>query len=206
MKGLIVSILGVLGLGIAGVGTWFGSADQESVPYKIGDVVSNFTLSTFDGQSVSLNDYSGSKGYIIVFTCNTCPYAKLYEDRIMALADKYGDAGFPLLAINSNDPSIKPGDSEEEMAKRSKDKGYSFPYLVDTEGVHNAFGATKTPQVYILDAGKKLRYIGAIDDNPQSAEGAEVKYVEEALSAIQNGSEPETKETRAIGCTIKPRT
>ncbi|WP_236976235.1 thioredoxin family protein [Membranihabitans maritimus] len=206
MKTLIVSILGVLGLGIAGISGFFSPLDQDVEPYKLGEVVSDFTLSTFDGKSISLSDYSGSKGYIIVFTCNTCPYAKLYEDRIMTLANKYSDAGFPLLAINSNDPALKPGDSEDEMAKRSNEKKYTFPYLVDTEGVHAQFGATKTPQVYVLDGDKKLQYIGAIDDNPQSEDGVEIRYVEDAISAIQSGSSPGTKETRAIGCTIKPRT
>ncbi|GAA5221199.1 thioredoxin family protein [Membranihabitans marinus] len=204
MKGLIYGIGGLIALMATGVGTFLG-INNDIVAYKIGDVVADFSLKDFDGKTVSLSDYNGSNGYIVVFTCNTCPYAKLYEDRIIQLSEKYKAKGIPLIAINPNDPSLKPGDSADEMRSRAEEKSYPFPYLVDTKGIYALFGAKKTPQIYVLDSAKKIQYIGAIDDNAQSEEGVKVNYVDAAIEAVQSNKAPTVKETRAIGCTIKPR-
>ena len=175
--------------------------------YKIGDVVTEFKLKNVDGNMVSLSDYKDAKGFIIAFTCNTCPFARAYEERIMALDKKYASKGYPVIAINPNNPAVKPGDSYKAMQDRAKDKGYTFPYLVD-EGQHvfPEFGATKTPHMFVLqktEQGNVVRYIGAIDDNYKDASAVNNKYVEDAVDALLKGEDVKEKETKAIGCSIK---
>ena len=178
-------------------------------PYQVGENAADFKLKNVDGKWVSMSDYQDAKGLIIVFTCNHCPYAKAYEDRIIALDKKYADAGFPVIAINPNDPSAYPDDSYENMQKRAKDKGYTFPYLFDEEQtVYPLFGATKTPHVFVLantGSGFTVEYIGAIDDNYEDASKVTNKYVENAVDALLAGNKPEIATTKAIGCSIKAR-
>jgi peroxiredoxin len=175
--------------------------------YGIGDKVDDFKLMNVDKSWVSLSDYSDSKGAIVIFTCNHCPYAKAYEERIIELDQMYASKGFPVIAINPNDPSVYEEDSFENMQKRAEEKGYTFPYLFDSEQtVFPEFGATKTPHIYVLNNGKKgwtVEYIGAIDNNYKDADSADEKYVEEAVNALLSGEKPETTETKAIGCSIK---
>ena len=175
--------------------------------YEVGDIATDFKLKNIDGNMVSLSDYKDAKGFIITFTCNTCPYAVLYEDRIIALDKKYASKGYPVIAINPNNPKTKPGDSFEEMQKRAKEKGFTFPYLVDEgQQVYPKYGATKTPHMFILkktSKGNVVKYIGAIDDNYKDASLVKIKYVENAVDALLSGNEIEQKETKAIGCSIK---
>lgn len=172
--------------------------------YKLGDTATDFSLKNVDDTFVSLSDYKEAKGYVVIFTCNTCPYAKLYEDRIQALHEKYSAAGFPVIAINPNDPEVKSGDSVAKMKERATEKGFGFPYLFDAgQIVYPQYGATKTPHVYVLNSDRVVKYIGAIDDNPQSATSVNVKYVEEAIAAINAGKDPNPGTTKAIGCGIK---
>ncbi|MBK9984638.1 MAG: thioredoxin family protein [Saprospiraceae bacterium] len=172
--------------------------------YKVGEQAADFALKNVDGTMVSLKDYKGVNGYIVVFTCNTCPYALMYEDRIIALHNKYASMGYPVVAINPNDPSVKPGDDFASMQARAKEKSYPFKYLFDDgQKVFPAFGATRTPHVYLLDANRYVRYIGAIDDNAQNPAEVSVKYLENAIAALKAGNNPDPSETKAIGCTIK---
>ncbi len=175
--------------------------------YKIGDIATDFSLENIDGKMVSLSDFKDAKGFIVVFTCNTCPYAVAYEDRVEALNKKYADKGYPVVAIMPNNTDVKPGDSMEEMKARAKAKGFTFPYLMDKgQKIYPQYGATKTPHVYLLEKTKKgnvVKYIGAIDDNYKDASAVKTKYVENAVDALLKGKEIEVKETRAIGCTIK---
>nr|WP_166967808.1 thioredoxin family protein [Yeosuana marina] len=175
--------------------------------YKIGDVVSDFKLKNIDGNMVSLSDYDDAKGFIIAFTCNTCPFAKAYEDRIIALDKMYASKGYPVIAINPNNPMAQPGDSFKAMQMRAKEKGYTFPYLVDEgQHVYPKFGATKTPHMFVLQKTKQgnvVRYIGAIDDNYKDTSAVKTKYVENAVDALLKGEEIKEKETKAIGCSIK---
>lgn len=186
---------------------WFPGTSPAA--YEIGDEVGNFTLKNTDGRQVSLTDYKTSKGVIIVFDCNTCPYSKIYNERIIALNKKYKSFGFPVIAINANDPKLSPGDSFDKMVSQAKRKNYDFPYLFDeTQNVARSFGASNTPHVYILknNSGKfTLAYIGAIDNNPRNAEAADKKYVEETVDALLNGKRVTTEKTKAIGCGIKYR-
>ena len=178
----------------------------SSTGYKIGDVATDFSLKNIDGKMVSLSDYKDAKGFIVIFTCNTCPYAVAYEDRIEALNKKYASQGYPVIAIMPNNPAVKPGDNMEAMKARAKAKGFTFPYLMDEgQKIYPQYGATKTPHVYILQKSSKgnmVKYIGAIDDNYQDASDVTTKYVENAVDALKAGKEIKEKETRAIGCSI----
>lgn len=176
--------------------------------YTPGDNAGIFALKNIDGKMVSLSDYSAKPGVIVIFTCNHCPYAKAYEDRIIALDKKFAAQGFPVIAINPNDPLRVPEDSYEQMQLRAREKGYTFPYLVDeTQEIARQYGATKTPHVYLLQTAPngtfKVAYVGSIDDSPMDAEAAEVSYLENAIAALQQGQSPDPATTRAIGCTIK---
>ncbi|OBX22893.1 MULTISPECIES: thioredoxin family protein [Bizionia] len=175
--------------------------------YKVGDIATDFSLENIDGNMVSLKDYTDAKGFIVIFTCNTCPYSVAYEDRITALDKKYASKGYPVIAIMPNNPEIQKGDSMEAMRARSKAKGFTFPYLMDKgQKIYPQYGATKTPHVYILDKksnGNQVKYIGAIDDNYQDANAVNQKYVEDAVDALLAGKTIKETQTRAIGCTIK---
>lgn len=176
---------------------------------KIGDVAPDFKLMNVDGKKVSLSDYDDKEGVIVVFTCNHCPFAMYWEDRIMGLDKKYADQGWPVVAINPNDPTVVPDDSYEKMKERASEKGYTFPYLFDKgQKVYPAYGATKTPHVYLLKRygeSFKVEYIGAIDDNYKSAASVKKKYVEDAIEALKNGEKPKLTEAKAIGCSIKKK-
>lgn len=180
---------------------------KPSQGYKIGDIATDFKLENIDGTMVSLSDFEDAKGFIITFTCNTCPYAIAYEERVEALNKKYASKGYPVIAIMPNNITIKPGDNMEAMQKRAKEKGFTFPYLIDAEqDIYPQYGATKTPHIYVLQKTKKgniVKYIGAIDDNFQDANAVKTKYVKDAVNALLQGNEIKVKETKAIGCSIK---
>jgi len=180
---------------------------KEGPGYDIGDIATDFSLKNIDGKMVSLSDYTDAKGFIVIFTCNTCPYAVKYEDRIIELDEKYKEKGYPVIAIMPNNTKIKPGDSFDSMQARAKSKGFGFPYLIDEgQKIYPQYGATKTPHVYLLEKTKKgneVKYIGAIDDNYKDAAAVNTKYLENAVDALIKGKEIKEKKTRAIGCSIK---
>lgn len=169
--------------------------------YEVGDTASDFKLKNTDGRMVSMSDFKNAKGFIIIFDCNTCPYSKAYNQRIITLNEKYSSKGFPVITINANEGG---GDSYDDMVRIAKKKSYKFPYLFDeTQNVAKAYGATNTPHVFILTKALKVAYIGAIDDNARSAEAATKHYVDDAVDALlENKTVPITK-TKAIGCGIR---
>jgi peroxiredoxin len=183
------------------------SSLNDGKGYKIGDIATDFKLENVDGKMVSLSDYKEAKGFIVIFTCNTCPYAQVYEERIVELDKKYAVKGFPVIAIMPNNPKVQPGDNMEAMKSNAKQKGFTFPYLMDEgQKIYPQYGATKTPHVYILQKTKKgneVKYIGAIDDNFQDENAVKTKYVENAVDAILTGQQIIITETKALGCTIK---
>lgn len=183
------------------------TTNKDGEGYKVGDIATDFSLKNIDGKMVSLSDYKDAKGFIVVFTCNTCPYAVAYEDRVEALNKKYADKGYPVIAIMPNNTDVKPGDNMDAMKARAKAKGFTFPYLMDKgQKIYPQYGATKTPHVYILKKTKKgnvVKYIGAIDDNYKDAKAVTETYAEDAVNALLKNKEVKTKETRAIGCSIK---
>jgi glutathione peroxidase-family protein len=176
--------------------------------YNVGDAIADFKLKNIDGKYISLSSYNpDAKGFIIVFTCNHCPYSRSYEDRLIALDKKYASQGYPLIAINPNDASSYEEDSFENMKQKAKEKGFTFPYLTDdTQQVTKVFGATKTPYAFVLKKeGDKyiVQYIGAIDDNPQDVSGVTKRYVEEAVNNLLYSKPVMTTITRSVGCAIK---
>ncbi|MFT5669067.1 MAG: peroxiredoxin [Vicingaceae bacterium] len=181
--------------------------ETTTTGYAIGDIATDFSLMNVDDQMVSLSDYDDAKGYIVIFTCNHCPFSVAYEDRINGLDSKYKGQGFPVVAINPNDPEANEDDSFELMKVRAEEKGFTFPYLMDEgQEIYPQYGATKTPHVFLLEKtakGNRVAYIGAIDDNTNEPENVIEKYVENAVDALLNGEEIELKETVAIGCGIK---
>ncbi|WP_353127349.1 thioredoxin family protein [Parapedobacter pyrenivorans] len=194
-------------LGVALVGLMISASAPVSSPgYQIGDVVEDFRLKNVDGNHVSLTDYPDAKGFIVIFTCNTCPVAKGYEDRIIALDQQYKSQGYPVIAINPNDAGVDPGESYEQMQQRATDKGFTFPYLLDPDHIiTKKFAATHTPHTFLLQKDGDdhvLRYIGAIDNDSRSG-NPDTKFVEDAIAALQQGKEPDPATTKAVGCAVK---
>lgn len=175
--------------------------------YEIGDKAANFTLKNIDGEKVSLSDYAKEKGVVVIFTCNHCPYAKAYENRIIAIDKTYKEKGYPVVAINPNDPEVVPADSYPEMQKRAKEKGFTFPYLIDeTQEVFQTYGAQRTPHVFLLKnihGEFMVKYIGTIDNNYKDPGAVTETFLSDAIDALLAGKEPDPNFTKAIGCTIK---
>lgn len=181
-------------------------APKATTGYAIGDKAEDFSLKNVDGSMVSLASYPEAKGFVVVFTCNGCPYAQMYEQRIIDLHNKLNPKGFPVIAINPNDPDVVPADSYDEMKKLAKEHAYPFAYLFDEgQKVYPKFGATRTPHVFVLDKNRVVQYIGAIDDNSESPELVKVKYVENAVEALLKGEKPSPDFTRAVGCSVKKK-
>lgn len=180
---------------------------SASGPFKAGDKASDFSLKNVSGKSVSLSQFEDAKGFIVVFSCNTCPMVKKYEDRIIELNEQFSSKGFPVIAINSNDSKVSPGDSYEGMKKLVSEKGYKFEYLYDeSQEVAKQYGATNTPHVYVLskkDGELKVEYVGAIDNNSDEAAKADKKYVHDAVNAVLKGQQAPVAGTKAVGCGIK---
>lgn len=180
---------------------------NPSKGYDIGSIATDFSLKNVDGKNVSLKNIKDAKGYIVIFTCNHCPYAVAYEDRIIALDKKYKALGYPVVAINPNNPDKQKEDSYDRMQTRAKEKGFTFPYLIDEgQKIFPQYGATRTPHVFVLQKtskGNVVQYIGAIDDNYQDETSVKEKYVENAVDALLKNQEVKVKTTKAIGCTIK---
>lgn len=180
---------------------------DSAAGYKVGDVATDFSLKNVDGKMVSLKDMKDAKGYIVIFTCNHCPYAVAYEDRIVALDKKYKKLGYPVIAINPNNPVKQKEDSFAKMQERAKEKKFTFPYLFDDgQKIYPQYGATKTPHVYVLQKtakGNVVKYIGAIDDNYEDEAAVKQRYAEAAVDALLAGKDVAVKETKAIGCSIK---
>ena len=175
--------------------------------YQIGDVATDFSLKNVNDKMVSLKDFKDAKGFVVIFTCNHCPFAKAYEDRIIAIDKKYKSLGYPVIAINPNNPDVQKDDSFDLMKKRAKEKGFTFPYLFDDgQKIYPQYGATKTPHVYLLQKTSKgniVKYIGAIDDNYSDESAVKTKYLENAINSLLKDEEIAVKTTKAIGCSIK---
>jgi peroxiredoxin len=208
MKKTVLIVYSIIFLtGLAQVKAQNMENNSELKGYKVGDVAADFKLKNVDQKTVSLSDYAAAKGFIVVFTCNHCPYAKAYESRIIALDKKYASKGYPVIAINPNDPIVVPADNFEAMQVRAKEKGFTFPYLFDDgQKVYPQYGATKTPHVFLLNKENGtniVRYIGAIDDNYADANDVSHKYVEAAVDALLANQPIAQTTTVAIGCSIK---
>lgn len=177
--------------------------------YQPGDKALVFKLKNTDGEQVALGDNASAKGFIVVFTCNTCPVAQAYEQRVLDLDKQFAPKGYPVIAINPNDSGLSPGDSHEAMKKRVREKEYSFPYLIDeSQEVARAYGARHTPTVYVVQRRGNdfiVRFTGAIDNNMQDGNQASQKYVQNAVNALLADQTVAVPTAKAIGCGIKWR-
>lgn len=158
------------------------------------------------GSSLSIADVKGTKGTLVIFTCNSCPWVKAWEARIAELGNTYAKQGVGVIAINANDPSLKAEDDFPAMQERAKALGLAFPYVVDASSdVARAFGATRTPEVFLFDRKGKLTYHGAVDDNAREPEKVTTRWLRDALNATVGGKAVAVKETKSLGCNIKFR-
>ena len=163
-------------------------------------------MKNVNDQMVTIAGEKGGKGTLVVFTCNHCPYAKAWESRLATIGNEARKMGFGVIAINPNDPTAYPTDGLDEMKVRAQKLGFTFPYAVDaTSDVARAYGASKTPEVFLFDAADTLVYYGAIDDNYRDASAVDQHYLQDALRAVAAGQSISKTVTKALGCSIKYR-
>ena len=192
-----------------------GATDEPDVPtLKIGAKAPNFDLPGVDGKNWKLSDFGKTRILAVIFTCNHCPTAQYYEERIKKLVTDYANRGVAFVAISPNDPeSVRPdelgytdlGDTLEEMKIRARDRQFNFPYLIGGgkyESVARAYGPKATPHAFIFDAERKLQYVGRIDDSERE-KFVRVRDVRVALDAMLEGKEVPVKENRVFGCSVK---
>jgi peroxiredoxin len=171
---------------------------------KTGDKAISFELPGVDDRRHALQDYADKEAVAVVFTCNHCPYARAWEDRLIDIQADYAARGVQLLAISANDAKRYPDDSFPRMKERSDQKGFNFPYLYDeSQEVARAYGAQRTPEIFLFDKDATLRYHGTVDDNYEDPKAVRSHYFIDALEAVLEDREPATAETAPVGCTIK---
>jgi peroxiredoxin len=171
---------------------------------RVGDKAIPFKLPGVDDKEHSLNDYVGKNAVAVIFSCNHCPYVRAWEDRMVQIQSDYEDKGVQLVAINANDESKYPDDSFSKMKERAREKKFNFPYLRDeTQNVARAYGAERTPEVFLLDTNSILQYHGTIDDNYDDPKGVKEHYLRRALDAVLAGKSVSIAEIKPVGCTIK---
>lgn len=191
-----------------GGGVALAADPAAATPLAIGATMpmADQAMKGVDGKEITLASVRGAKGTLVVFTCNACPWAKAWEDRIVALGNDYQKKGVGVVAVNSNDPAKVADDAYDPMKTRAREKGFTFPYVVDaTSGVARAFGASRTPEAFLFDAKGALVYHGTIDDNAQEPDKVTERYLADALNAVVSGTAVAVKETKAMGCGIKFR-
>jgi peroxiredoxin len=195
------------------VGAARAVAEDYPRPLTIGSPAPDFSLPGVDGKTYALSDFAQAKVLVIVFTCNHCPTAQAYEDRVQQLARDYRDKGVAVIAISPNDPLALRldelgytdlGDSFEDMKQRAQDRGIDYPYLYDgeTQEVSRKYGPAATPHVFIFDAERKLRYVGRIDDSEQ-VDRVKVHDTHNAIDALLAGKPVPVETTKTFGCSIK---
>ena len=200
----------LLALALAPIPAFTPFAEEAAAPkpLALGSAIpmADARLKNIDGKEIAVADLAGKKGTLVVFTCNACPWAKLWESRIAAIGNAAQKRGIGVVAINSNDPGVNSEDSYGEMVKRAKKLGLKFAYAVDgTSQVAVAYGATKTPEAFLFDASGKLVYHGTIDDNAKDAKSVKQFYLHQAVDAVAAGKAVPTAETKSLGCGIKFR-
>ena len=190
--------------GFAGLAQAQGNAG----PIALGTAapMAKFEMKDTNGKTVSIASAMGKKGVLVVFTCNTCPFAKGWEERIVAVGNAAAEKGVGMIAINSNDPERVPGDAMDAMADRARTRGMKYSYAADPTGdVARAFGASHTPEAFLFDAKGKLVYHGAVDDNMDDPKAVKTTYLANAVDDLSAGKPQRMAQTKAIGCGIKFR-
>ena len=171
---------------------------------KPGDQAIPFDLPGVDDEQHALADYADKEAVAVIWSCNHCPYVRAWEDRMVQIQSDYADKGVQLITISSNDAGKYPDDSFPKMKERAAQKGFNFPYLYDeTQEIARAFGAERTPEVFLFDKSRTLCYHGAIDDNYDDPSAVQSHYLRKALDAVLAGQGPSTAQTPPVGCTVK---
>lgn len=179
----------------------------ESKPIELGTPCPDFKLPATDGKTYSRDDFKSAKVLVVAFTCNHCPYVQAYEGRLIELVSQYRPKSVEFVCINANDEKAYPDDSFDNMKDRATRWKYNFYYLHDaTQKVARAFDAACTPEFYVYDADRKLRYHGRLDDNHKEPQKVKSRFLAEALDDLLAGQNPRTAQTAALGCSIKWRT
>jgi hypothetical protein len=192
--------------GAAAAATAGESTGGLALGTKVPAAVAKTKMKNVDGKMLSITDVTGKAGTLVVFTCNHCPFAKDWEQRIVELGNSYAAKGVGVVLVNANDPKMHADDGYEEMQARAKSRGMKVPYVVDdTSGVARAFGASVTPEAFLFDKSGKLAYHGTIDDNRQEPDKVTARYLKDALDAVVAGKKPAVPETKGLGCSIKFR-
>ena len=172
----------------------------------ITETAPSFTLPGVDGRDHSLDDYRDAEALVLVQSCNHCPYVQAWEGRLIATQRDYAERGVRIVAISSNDVSSHPEDSFEQMQVRAQEQGFTFDYLYDeSQDVARALGSERTPEVFVFDGERRLRYHGAIDDSRDETAVTD-HYLRDALDAVLAGEVPAVPDTPPVGCTVKWRT
>jgi peroxiredoxin len=173
---------------------------------SIGSTIPGFKLPGTDENNYSPESFKDSKGLIVIFSCNHCPYVQAYEERMINIQNQYRNKGIVVIAINPNDSTTHPDDSFDNMKKRATEKKFNFIYLRDEDqSVAKSFDATHTPEIFLFNDERKLIYHGKIDDNWQEPAKVVNAYLKNAIEEMLNGNEISVPETYSIGCTIKWR-
>lgn len=171
---------------------------------KLNDPYVNFLLPSTDGNDISLDMADLGEYKLVIFSCNHCPYAQAWEDRIIKIQEKYKSNGLSVIMISSNDALKYPEDSFPKMKERHKEKKFNFHYLFDeSQEVAKMYGAERTPEVFLFNEIGLLKYQGTIDDNYENEAEVKIKYVEDAIESLISGNDPKVTQTDAVGCTIK---
>jgi peroxiredoxin len=184
------------------------AADPGPRPLRLGQPapLRDVRMKNVDERTISIADAAGEKGTLVVFTCNHCPWVKMWQARIAAIGNAAAGKGLGVIAINANDPAAYPEDAFDSMKERAQQLGLKFPYVMDqTSNVARAFGATRTPEAFVFDAKGKLVYHGTVDDNARDEGAVKQPWLREAVDAVAAGKKVRTAETKALGCSIKLR-
>ena len=206
IRSSIVALLLIAGVAIAKQGA--SAKVDVAKPLKLGQAapMKNAKMKSVDGSEITLASAAGAKGTMVVFTCNACPWVKMWEKRVAEIGNEALGHGVGVVAINSNDPTVNDEDGYATMQERAKTLGIKFPYVVDaTSAVAKAFGASRTPEVFLFDAQGRLVYHGTVDDNARDAAAVEKTYLKDAVHAVAAGKAVAVSQTTALGCSIKCR-
>lgn len=201
MKHFKIALLPLLAL------VWFAiPAQQEIKELEVGTVgpMFDYQMDEISGNKITLADVKGENGTLVIFSCSTCPYVRAWEDRYLTISELAKELNIGMVAVNPNEATREQGSSLSDMKKRAEEIGYTFPYALDKDHkLADAYGATRTPHVYLLDKDNVLVFVGAIDDNSRSAADVENTYLADAMNELASGKAISQSTSRAIGCTIK---